>query len=101
MDTAPLVTIFAEFAKGVLAGIASWWGGKIYIVNLAALVRIKKDIVLLDMLASCSSRARKGVAIINTCCSLLACIKGYIVTLDMLRLSIPAVRIVEAMRAWA
>ncbi len=51
IETAPLVTVFAKFAKSVLAGIASWWGGKTYIVNLAAPVRIKIYIVNLDMLA--------------------------------------------------
>ena len=71
LETALAVTVFAKFAKCLLTGIAFWWFGKIYIVNLATPVRIKTDIISLDMLASCSSRARKGVDVINTCCPLL------------------------------
>jgi hypothetical protein len=67
--TAPLVTVFAKFAKGVLAGSAIWWLGKIYIVTLAAPVRIKKNIVLLDML-------RLSISTVFG--------KGYIVTLAVL-----------------
>jgi hypothetical protein len=51
LSTVPLVTIFAEFAKGVLTGIASWWFGKGNIVTLATPVRIKIDNINLDMLA--------------------------------------------------
>ncbi len=52
LETTPLATVFAEFAKGVLAGIAFWWLGKKNIVLLAArmLVGIKSYIVTLDIL---------------------------------------------------
>ena len=56
LSTALDVTVFAKFAKGALAGIAFWWFGKGNIVTFAAPVRIKIDIINLDMLACCASR---------------------------------------------
>lgn len=69
IETVPLVTVFAKFAKCLLTGIAIWRLGKIDIINLAAPVRIKIDIVSLDAL-------RLSISTVFG--------KGYIVTLAVL-----------------